>query len=137
MKKSFGIKLFAFALIAIAVTACSKYDEGSKFTFLSKKSRIVNVWRISSVTVNAVDVTGLYNNLESVEMKKDGTMTTNYVLGASEDGTWELGGDKLELVTFDSDGNESRGKIIKLKKDELKLEYTEPGTVAVIEYVTK
>lgn len=137
MKKSITFKLYAFALMAVMVSACSKYEEGSKFTVLTKKSRIVNVWKVSSVTVNGIDVTVLFGNTESVEMKKDGTMTTSYVLGATEEGLWNLSGDKLELVTFDSNGNESRGKIIKLKKDELKLEYTEPGSTIVLEYVTK
>jgi len=131
MKKSTGIKIFAFAVIAVMVTACSKYEEGSKFTVLSKKARMTNTWTLSSYTIGTTDVT----TATSLDLQKDGVLALT-TSGVTESGSWAFNDDKSELVitglnllaTYN--GNY---EIIMLKNKELKIRQTNTIlTVAVI-----
>ena len=122
MKKSIGIKLFAFALLAVAITACSKYEEGSKFTVLSKKARMANTWTLSSLTVN--EVSQAISGTNTMLLTKDGSATTTWASGGfsvSEQGTWVFSGNKEELIVTDSDGDVETYTIIQLKNKDLKL----------------
>ena len=149
MKKSTGIKMLAFTLLAVLATACSKYEEGSKFTFLSKKSRVVNTWKMDKIT-STVDATGTITDLTSIypaieiDFNKDdtyevrttveifGTLTTN-----TSTGTWAFNSDKTNLVTTDSNGNVDEATIIMLKKNEMKTQFTDNGITYLSEYSTK
>jgi len=46
------IQLLLLAVLSVSITTCNKYEEGSKFTVLSKKSRMVNHWKILKITTN-------------------------------------------------------------------------------------
>tara|TARA_R110002072_G_scaffold16048_1_gene63450 strand:+ start:31459 stop:31875 length:417 start_codon:yes stop_codon:yes gene_type:complete len=135
MKKSIGIKLFAFALLAIAVTACSKYEEGSKFTILSKKARMANTWTLSSFTANGISqpITGT----STMELTKDGKATTTISFGGfsgSEVGTWAFSSNKEELILTDSDGDTQTMTIVQLKNKDLKLRQVDSGITTVATY---
>lgn len=144
MKKSLTIKAFAFALLAIVATACSKYEEGSKFTVLTKKSRVVNTWKLDRATLT-IDATGTEQDVTPanttiiVETQKDGTAITTTTVGSlssTDNGTWAFNDDKSSLIVTDSSGDAMTYEIVKLKANEMKLRASENGTTTVIEYVT-
>ncbi len=144
MKKSIAFKLFAFALMAVMVSSCSKYEEGSKFTVLTKKSRVVNVWKLDKVTsINVAsglesDITGLFPATTG-ELTKDGAAIQIQTLGSlssTDTGTWVFTSDKSGIIMTDEAGTASTVDIVKLKKDELKVTSTDNGTTIIVEYVT-
>lgn len=69
---------FVLALgTASVLTSCSKYEEGSKFTLLSKKNRLTNDWKLTSVADSngtMLDMSGLSTTMSLVD---DGTFTGN------------------------------------------------------------
>ena len=135
MKKTFGIKLFAFALIALATTACSKYEEGSKFTFLTKKARMVNTWTLSSMTVN--DVSQTLGGTITMDLEKDGkaTITWSSTLGSTSDvGNWEFSSDKEDLLLTDSSGDVDALEIVQLKNKDLKLRQINGAVTTIATY---
>ena len=122
--KLFRIGAFALlALMAVAVTSCSKYEEGPKFTLLSKKARITGEWTLSSIEVNgtAQDISGYTVN---VTIDKDGSYTYKWSSGGfsvEETGTWKFSDDKVDLILTDADGDVTTSEIVRLANDELKL----------------
>lgn len=140
MKKAFGIKLFAFAILAVTITACSKYEEGSKFTFLSKKARLVNTWDLDKVTYTNGGFTTESTADLTLDIKKDNTYTMTLSGGGgsiSENGTWDFNSDKTQVIFTDSDGDTASNTIIKLKGKELSFEDVENGTTTRTDYVQK
>lgn len=138
MKKSMSFKLFAFALVALMVASCSKYEEGSNFSLLSKKSRVANTWEVSTLTANGIDISSL-SSVSQITATKDGVWTTTYTIaGISTDnvGTWEFNDDATTITIVDNNGTTTM-TIIKLKKDEMKLSNEENGITYVTELVTK
>jgi hypothetical protein len=126
MKKSIAIKSFALLALVFVFTACSKYEEGSKFTILTKKARMVNTWTLSSFTVdgNAQTIAGT----NTWDIKKDGTATVSISSGGfsfSDTGTWDFNSDKTNLVVTDSDGDIEEYTIVQLKDKDLKLKQVE------------
>jgi hypothetical protein len=123
--KLFRIGAFALlALTAVAVTSCSKYEEGSKFTLLSAKARLVNTWTLVAATSDGTDIMGFMPDMK-IEIKKDGTYTTTWTSGGlstSDSGTWAFNSDKTQVAMTDSNGDVSNSKIIMLKNKDLKLQ---------------
>ena len=136
MKKVFGILMIVAATMTIS--SCAKYDEGSNFGLLTAKSRVINIWKISSWVANGNDILS-FNTVESIDIKKDNTVaiTTN-VFGASVDnGTWALSDDKATLTFTDSSGSATTYTIVRLAKDEMKLSYTNNSVTYIMTLVTK
>ena len=142
MKKSNALKFFAFALLALVVTSCSKYEEGSKFTVLTKKQRLVNTWTMSKTTVvddnngNSADITANMPDI-TIDIKKDGTYTFTSTSGSfsnTDNGTWVFSSDKLNVLQTDSNGDTESAVIIKLKNKELKMSSTSGNYTTISEY---
>ena len=55
MKQRSKIAVFSLAFLALAVTSCNKYEEGSNFTLYTKKARMVNEWTLESTQVNSIN----------------------------------------------------------------------------------
>lgn len=138
MKKAFAIKLFAFAILAVTITACSKYEEGSKFTFLSKKARLVNTWTLDKITYSNGGFTQEVTGDLKLEIKKDNTYTATVTSGGSsisEDGTWQFNSDKSQVNFTDSNGDVTANTIVKLKSKELSFEDVDNGTTTRTDYI--
>lgn len=122
--KLFRIGAFALlALMAVAVTSCSKYEEGPKLTLLSKKARLTGEWTLNKVEVNGEtqDISGYTVN---VTFLKDGSYTYKWTSGGfsvQESGTWKFSDDKVDLILTDEDGDVTTSEIVRLANDELKL----------------
>ncbi len=128
MKKLFLIGFVAALATSTMMTSCSKYDEGSKFTLLTKKSRVINEWNLVSMTQDgtSLNMTGL---VVTIKFLKDGTYsnTTAYTLLGQTytdtvTGTWSFSDDKTKLLTIET-GTTVTGEwtIIQLAKDDMKL----------------
>lgn len=130
------VRIGAFALLAmmaVAVTSCSKYEEGPKFTLMSKKARLTGEWTLSAVEVNgtAQDISGYTVN---VTIEKDGSYTYKWSSGGfsvEESGTWEFSDDKGSLIMTDEDGDKTTSEIVRLANDELKLKDVD-GSITTI-----
>jgi hypothetical protein len=129
--------LLMFALAMVAVTSCNKYEEGSNFSLLSAKARIVNVWTLTKVDYNGNDVTGSYPGMK-VDMKKDNTYTTTFTVGSfntQESGKWAFNSDKTAVIfTPNGETAEDAITILMLKNKMLKLKDTEGSNTTIITF---
>ena len=127
----------------MTISSCAKYDEGSNFTLLSAKSRVVNVWNVSAWTADGNDIMS-FNTIDKIEVKKDNTVArTNTVMvfgnpyTTTDNGTWVLSDDKATLTLTDSAGDATAYTILKLTKDEMKLSNTSNSVEYIMTLVTK
>ncbi len=138
---------FVLALgTASVLTSCSKYEEGSKFTLLSKKNRLTNDWKLTAVADSngtSLDMTGFSTTMSLAD---DGTFSGNSsytMLGQTiydfdVTGTWEFTDEKetLTLNTLTVDGvtlptaDVVKSTIVRLAKDELKVRDEETKQVS-------
>jgi hypothetical protein len=138
MKKFIICALIACSAIAVTITSCDKYEDGPKFSLLTKKARLCGDWTLEKYTRNDSDVTTLvqtgYGSTWEWQIEKDGSykQTGN----VNDNGTWELGEDKDD-VTFTSSATGSipvAYRILKLKSKSLWLRKTNSnGTFDIIE----
>jgi hypothetical protein len=90
---------------ALSVTSCGKYEDGPKFSLLSKKSRMVGTWDVISNTDSQTGATENYcqngNYCIEITMDKDNKLTQNLSDGSysyTYSGTWDFNSDKSELL---------------------------------------
>jgi hypothetical protein len=105
---------------ALAVNSCGKYEEGPKFSLLSKKSRVAGDWNVKSVG-SQVLTSGYGLNMT---FDKDGSMKYTYTYGStsySYAGTWDFSSDKENLI-INVDGGIDTLEIKKLKNKEMWLD---------------
>jgi hypothetical protein len=130
MKKNIFIGLIALFTLAFTITSCNKYEDGPKFSLLTKKSRLANDWVIESATVTSAN--GSTNNITSgfsgqvLTIEKDGKYTWTTSSG-SDSGTWTLGEDKddIRLISSASGSQEISYRILRLKSKELWWKHTD------------
>ena len=122
----------------MTISSCAKYDEGSNFTLLSAKSRVINVWTVSAWTANGNDIMS-FNAVDQIDVKKDNTVAvTTTVFGTvTDNGTGVLSDDKATLTFTDSAGDATAYTILKLTKDEMKLSNTSNSVEYIMTLVTK
>lgn len=129
-------KSFALLALVFVFASCSKYEEGSKFTVLTKKARMVNTWTLISYTYNGNAQT--LSGTSSWKLEKDGKATASYVFGnftTTDIGTWDFNSDKSKLVLTDSSGDIEEFVIVQLKNKDLKLKQTDTdGNVSIGTY---
>jgi len=115
------MKLFPIILIAIFLTACSKYEEGGA-SLASKKSRLVNDWNTFSLTSNGVDITAL-KLVTEVNIRNNNTITiTNETFGVpiTVTGGWVFDAKKDNVLVTNNDESLDTYQIVMLQKDEAK-----------------
>jgi hypothetical protein len=88
---------------ALTVSSCGKYEDGPKFSLLSKKTRVAGDWDVKSV---GSQVLGADYGL-TMTFDKDGSMKWTYTYGSYSEsyvGSWDFSSDKENLViTVDGD----------------------------------
>jgi hypothetical protein len=137
------VKLMALMmLVVILLPSCKKYEEGPTISFRSKTARIVNIWKVEKVYINAIDVTSNYALAHkdfALEFKDDGALVQTYTDANSNPiavaGTWALGS-KNETLDLTYLGITLSHTILKLKNDELwlKIVFTTGGVTTTNEY---
>jgi len=120
-------KIITFSLIVLMAIAssCSKYEDGPKFSLLSKSKRISREWKVeysinlATQVEHSADFAGWLLNFNSDETY---TKTTIYKqLQTTTNGSWELiGNNQLKLVFNTSVGEKIEFyTILRLTKKEL------------------
>ncbi len=130
------LTIFQFIFI---FTSCSKYEEGSKFTILTKKQRMVNDWKIKTLTADGSDITTL-NLVTELDIKDDGKIVIRgnfFGIPTTENGSWMFDSDKTHILITDSQNAVSSFEIIRLKDKELKLKTIGNGVEYVYFYVER
>jgi len=141
MKKLLAFSMVAIFAMALMLTSCGKYDDGPKFSLSGKKSRVVNVWKQEKLFYNGVEqpVDPNWAN-ESMELTKDykriDTYYSNGVTTTSSDVTWAFDSKKTSII-FSSSGFSFTYKILRLKSNELWLEFTFGTSKSEEHYVSK
>jgi hypothetical protein len=124
MKKNIFIGLIALFTLAFTITSCNKYEDGPKFSLLTKKSRLANTWVVeeatSTSTNGTVTSTTSYFSTYTLTIKKDGTYTSTFG-NFADNGTWTLGEDKddIRFLSSASGSTEDSYRILRLKSKEL------------------
>jgi hypothetical protein len=135
-------KIISSLLLAVVVlSACNKYEDGPKFSLMTKKARLTGEWVVEEYTVDGVDHTADFNSTMGayvLEIEKDGKYRTegNY----PDSGTWELGEDKDDIfLDSDAEGVDTESyRITRLKNKELWVKHSySDGTVSVFHYKAK
>lgn len=142
-------KLFIISIVAIfALSSCGKYDEGPAFSLASKKSRVVNTWKLDKEFVNGNEQTLTADDKDDyTEFTKDGKVKVTWVSGSQSttiEGTWEFDDSKEHLVTKftftylgQSTTSTTSYKILRLKSNEMWLEEQDGGDTFKYYYVSK
>src|SRR5690554_7735049 len=65
--------LFSVLSLVFIFTACNKYEEGPKFSLLTKKARISGTWKLEK-TIDADGTVQYHNDTERMTIEKDGTV---------------------------------------------------------------
>ena len=142
MKQRSKIAVFSLAFLALAVTSCNKYEEGSNFTLYTKKARMVNEWTLESTQVNNVVYTEPTSLVTKYKFNSDGSYMqaiSSPDLGSSvlnTSGKWAFSSDKTKLLLTASGNNySSEFIIIALKNKELKLKTSQfAGAPAILKF---
>lgn len=126
-----NVKFLSLLILAITVLySCAKYDEGSNFSLLSAKARMVNTWTMTKYEVNGSDETSNTPGLEVVFNKNNSFKRTfNFGFLVSDNGTWGFLNSKASISLIKSDGSSEIYDIIQLKNKHLKVRRTEGLTV--------
>jgi len=124
--KTFKRVLFALAITTFIFSGCKKFEDGPRFSLLTKKSRLTGKWKIEKVLFNGADSTASYiNKLGSsfvLDIQKNGSYTVSG--NFPDEGKWVFGEDKDDVYfTPNSTGIEDAERILRLKKDELWLRH--------------
>lgn len=134
MKKVSQISLFAFALLAIVLGSCSKYEEGN-VSLASKKSRLVNHWKTQKITVDGFDITS-WNLITELEIWDNNKIDVHSESTVSH-GSWVFNPSKTAVLVTNNDGTLTSYEIVMLQKDEFKVRTTnDNGNVYLHHYVT-
>ena len=125
-----NVKFLSLIILAITVLySCAKYDEGSNFTLLTAKARMVNTWTMTKYEVNGSDETSNTPGLEVV-FSKDNSFKRTFNVGflVSDTGTWGFLNTKASISLVKSDGSSEIYDIIQLKNKHLKVKRTDSST---------
>ena len=134
-----NIKCLSLIVLAITVLySCAKYDEGSNFSLLTAKGRMVNTWTMTKYEVNGVDETNGSPGLE-VEFNRDDSFKRTFNVGflVSDKGTWGFLNSKASISLIKSDGSSEIYDIIQLKNKHLKVRRTEGSTTYDYTFIGK
>lgn len=137
MKGLLNLSLVAMLALTAVVSSCGKYEEGSKFTLLTAKARMVNTWTFVKYEVNGFSQV-IGDDTYTMTFEKDGKATITWISGGfsfSEVGTWEFNGDKTDLILKEADGDIDTFEIVLLKNKDLKLREVDAGFTYIRTFV--
>lgn len=132
MKKAILVALVG-ASIVFAETGCKKYEDGPTISFVSRKTRISNTWKIESATKNNADYTTTINTLLpglKYDINKNGSITSSITLNGTsitQTGAWTFQSNDEELKVSFPNTTDVVYLILRLKQDELWLKEIKNG----------
>lgn len=125
IRSSLIILLFS----ALALTSCSKYEEGSNFSLLSAKARAVGEWDVTSILLNGQELTNPFYSVKA-SIKEDYIYVLTFSafgFDTQETGSWAFNDDKTHFIMTSESGNVSDRRIVMLKNKMMKLEEINAG----------
>jgi hypothetical protein len=141
IKKTFFLIAIILLCLPLVLNSCKKYEEGPVFSLASKKSRVVNVWKLEKMLVNNTDATSLFLLIApayTVEFEKNNTYTITWTQNSEETGVWAFDGARDNLVLTPSHANNiSEWRILRLKSNELWAEYHDGNDTMEVHLVSK
>jgi hypothetical protein len=114
MKMSWPLLVLVMLVSSMAFQSCSKYEEGPAFSLRSKKSRLVNTWKIDKIYNNGTEQTFTTEeqamiNAMTFEFKDDNTYVEHVEVTENEGGiTYTI----VSETTYDWDFNSNKTKIL-------------------------
>ena len=111
-------------LLLLILNSCSKYEEGPKVNFVTKKERITNKWTPISTFINGMDESMEYYG-DIIELTKEGNFTLITKYGDVFHGDWEFTDEKENVMirtyypNSDNVAEVTEWKINKLRKEQL------------------
>ncbi|MBM3451971.1 MAG: hypothetical protein FJX84_02385 [Bacteroidetes bacterium] len=100
--------LLSFLIVGFLVTSCYKYEEGPRFSLLSRKARLCNEWVLEAYLDNGTDKTNS-GETTNLTIENDGTYSISIVrneMGQVQSefshGTWYFQDSKGQIVMTDS-----------------------------------
>lgn len=128
-------------LAVVLLSACNKYEDGPKFSLMTKKARLCGEWVIEEYTIDGADHTSDFKAMMGafvLEIEKDGKYRTEG--NFPDSGTWDLGEDKddIFLDSNEEGSDEVSYRITRLKNKELWIKHSDSdGTVHMYHYEAK
>ena len=113
--------LFTALLFSTVFTSCGKYDDGPKFSLLTKKARLSRDWQVYEYEDSDGTTVSVSNSSDYATFEKDGTYKATFD-NVSYAGTWEFSSNKEDLlITYNYGGFSltTASEIRRLTNDEL------------------
>ncbi len=118
------VKFFSLLILFVTcIYSCTKYDEGSNFSLISPRQRLINNWMLTSYTEGSTDKTSTYYYFE-VNLEKDGDFKRTWKddnFALTEFGNWDISKDNKIVYLKKQDGQIEAYDIIQLKNKDLKV----------------
>lgn len=119
-------KQLLYLFFFLFVLSSCRYEDGPKFSLISKKARAVNIWTLDKAIENGVDKTDDYKRFYvnyKIEIKKDDSYELSYsplnIGKYTENGSWKFSDDKLKVIfTPKGSTQNNEWKILRLKNSE-------------------
>ncbi len=136
---------FSLLTVVLLFSSCYKYEEGPRFSLLSRKARLCNEWRLEAFLDNGTDKT-VAGETTTLTIEKDGTYSISTVrneLGQLQSefshGTWEFQDAQGQVVMTDSEDGSIplTFDILELRSSRLQLRKTLMGIGYVYKYKGK
>jgi hypothetical protein len=137
--------VLSFLVIGLLFTSCYKYEEGPRFSLLSRKARLCNEWKLETYLDNGTDKT-VESETTTLTIEKDGTYSISTVrneMGQIQSefshGTWVFQDAKGQVVMTDSQEGSIplTYDIIELRNSRLQLRKKLMGISYIYQYVGK
>ena len=129
-------------IVGFLLSSCYKYEEGPRFSLLSRKARLCNEWKLETYLDNGTDKTDA-NATVTLTIEKDGTYSMSTVrneMGQVQSefshGTWIFQDGKGQIVMTDSQDGAipETFDILELRNSSLQLKKTTMGVGYVYAY---
>lgn len=134
------LKFLPILLILFVLGSCTKYEEGSNFSIIPAKARLVNHWTITKYEIDGVNQPINENTSLEMDFYKDNTFKRTWVLGGiqiPEEGSWAFADGKNMVVLTKKDGGVEAYTIIQLKTKDFKAKRTEGASTYVYTFKGK
>lgn len=137
--------ILSFLVVGFVLTSCYKYEEGPRFSLLSRKARLCNEWKLETYLDNGTDKT-VESETTTLTIEKDGTYSISTVrneMGQIQSefshGTWVFQDSKGQVVMTDSQEGSIplTFDIIELRNSRLQLRKKLMGISYIFQYVGK
>jgi hypothetical protein len=116
--------------VALAGTACKKYEEGPAFSLRPKDERVANTWVVDKAYEGGEENTDEFEGVEIYFSEDGGSEIRGEAgpFGIETTGTWEFSDDKEELIVdYENDSYDDVYMIQKLKENEMWLRRKDDG----------